>query len=118
MCGKTKHMRKTCRYGCMERNLPVLRQAGAQGQKRSKKVISDIKLKAKIFLGILLIIMAACATSKHKSGMTSEEKEKSRHRLFCKEHAGLGGVIQDTPEDYRKLALYQRCMERMTGERD
>lgn len=75
-------------------------------------------MKTKIFIGVLLLITVGCSPAKQKSKMTGEEEEMSRHRTFCKEHAGLGGVIQDTPEDYRKLALYQRCMERMTGERD
>lgn len=75
-------------------------------------------MKINVALGIFLLVALGCSTPEHKKEATKEEKEKASARAFCKDEAGLDGRIQDTPEDYRKLALYQRCMKRMTGERD
>ncbi len=82
---------------------------------RAKPKIFPLRNDLLVASGLLLLFMAGCA---ERMTMTREEKAKAKHRAFCKYEAGLGGVLQDTPSDYAKLARYHRCMQRRTGEKE
>lgn len=50
--------------------------------------------------------------------MTKEEKAKQKHREFCKFDSGIGGMVDDNPAGYAKLAAYNKCMKLRTGDID